>query len=393
MNPGVAQLLQLDLRTLLLMTIVMSAVMSMVMYSMHRSFRGEVRGLDRWSLGLLCIVGAGMSFALNGWVGEAGLLAANVLLFWGVGLSMIGTQEFFARRPGWGLFHGVWLVGGLLTAWWLLAQPHVGARIAVFSLAAFVFYAVQCWLVWRHGARNFSYCFFGVLVTLQALTVLARLVIALSMDVVDEDVLRTGALVNLFMALASFMSLMLAIAFLMMAMRRLQCILEERSTHDPLTGVLNRRGFDIFYGKQRVQLGREGRPLSLMSIDLDHFKAINDRYGHVVGDRVLVQIANTISRALRESDYVARFGGEEFVVLLPDAEVPRAMMVADRIRTALRTEWDDQLPPCTVSIGIGTHVSREETLDSLLGRTDAALYRAKENGRDRVELAGTAELS
>ena len=111
------------------------------------------------------------------------------------------------------------------------------------------------------------------------------------------------------------------------------------------------------------------------------------------GDRVLVQIANVISRALRESDYVARFGGEEFVVLLPDAEVPRAMMVADRIRTALRTEWDDQLPPCTVSIGIGTHVSREETLDSLLGRTDAALYRAKENGRDRVELAGTAELS
>ena len=211
MNPGAAQLLQLDLRTLLLMTIVMSAVMSMVMYSVHRSFRGEVRGLERWSLGLLCIVGAGVSFALNGVVGKAGLLAANMLLFWGVGLSMIGTQEFFARRPGWGLFHGVWLVGGLLTAWWLLAQPHVGARIAVFSLGAFVFYAVQCWLVWRHGARNFSYCFFGVLVTLQALTVLARLVIALSMDVVDEDVLRNGALVNVFMALASFMSLMLAI--------------------------------------------------------------------------------------------------------------------------------------------------------------------------------------
>lgn len=392
MTPGPGLLSQLDLWTLLLMSVAMSGGMSMVMYSLHRSFRGEVRGLNRWSLGLLCIVAGGVSFVLSGrlpgiWPGKAALLAANSFLFWAVGLSMVGTQEFFGRRPSWGLFHGIWLVGMLLTGWWLLVQPHLGARIAAFSLAAFIFYAVQSWLAWREGVRHFSYCFFAVLVTVQALTVLARMFTALTVDAVSEDVLVNGALVNVFMALASFMTLMLAVAFLMMAMRRLQGILEERSTHDPLTGVLNRRGFDIFYNKQRVQLGRDGRPLSLMSIDLDHFKAINDRYGHVVGDRVLVQIANIISQALRESDYVARFGGEEFVVLLPDAEVPRAMMVAERIREALRTGWDDQLPPCTVSIGIGTHLSREETLDALMDRTDAALYRAKENGRDRVELA------
>jgi diguanylate cyclase (GGDEF)-like protein len=383
-----ASALQLDLRTLLLMTTVMSSVMSMVMLSVHRSFRGEVRGLDRWSLGLLCVVGAGVALSLHGVAPEsAAILAGSALMFWGVGLSMIGTQEFFARRPAWGLFHGVWLAGMLFSGWLLLVQPHLGARTAVFSLAAFIFYAVQCWLVWRHGTRHFSYCFFGALMTVQALAVLARMVTALSVDVVNMEALRNGPLVNVFMAVASFMSLMLAVAFLMMAMRRLQGILEERSTHDPLTGVLNRRGFDIFYSKQRVQLGREGRPLSLMNIDLDHFKAINDRYGHVMGDRVLVQIANLIGHALRESDYVARFGGEEFVVLLPDAEVPRAVMVAERIRDALRTGWNDQLPPCTVSIGIGTHLSREESLDSLLSRTDAALYRAKENGRDRVELA------
>jgi diguanylate cyclase (GGDEF)-like protein len=385
---------QLDLRTLLLMTTVMSAVMSMVMYSVHRSFRGEVRGLDRWSLALLCLVLAGVLFTLRVTLSDGvALLAANALLFIGLGLTMIGTQEFFGRRPSWRLYHGVCAVGILLTAWWLLVQPHFGLRVAVFSFAAFIFYAVQAWLTWIHGVRHFSNCFFGVLVTVQALVVLARATMAVSIDAGVEDVLRNGSLVNLFLALANFMSLMLAIAFVMMAMRRLQTILEERSTHDPLTGVLNRRGFDIFYNKQRVQLGREGRPLSLMSIDLDRFKAVNDRYGHVVGDRVLVQIANIISQALRESDYVARFGGEEFVVLLPDAEVPRAMLVADRIRDALRNGWDDQLPPCTVSIGIGTHVSRQETLDSLLGRTDAALYRAKENGRDRVELAGTAELA
>jgi diguanylate cyclase (GGDEF)-like protein len=392
MNLWSAPALQLDLRTLLLMTTVMSSVMSMVMFAMHRSFRGEVRGLDRWALGLLCVAGASVGVSLHGALLQlAAVLAASALMFWGVGLSMIGTQEFFARRPSWWLFHGVWLLGMLFSGWLLLVQPHLGARIVVFSLAAFVFYAVQCWLAWRHGMRNFSYFFFGALMTVQALAVLARAATALAVDAADMGDLRDGPMVDVFMALASFMSLMLAVAFLMMAMRRLQCILEERSTHDPLTGVLNRRGFDIFYAKQRVQLGRDGRPLSLMSIDLDHFKAVNDRYGHVVGDRVLIQVADVIGQALRESDYVARFGGEEFVVLLPDAEVPRAMMVAERIRDALRAGWDDQLPPCTVSIGIGTHLSREESLDSLLGRTDAALYRAKENGRDRVELATTTE--
>ena len=379
---------QLDLRTMFLMTAVMCSVMSMVMYSMHNSFRGEVRGLDRWALGLLSLVGAGAMFLLRDTLPAAvALMSSNALLFWGVGLSMIGTQEFFGRRPGWGLFHGVWAVGMLLTAWWLLVQPHFGARMAAFSLAAFISYAVQSWLAWRHGARHFSYRFFAGLITLQMLVVLARLAIALSVDAVTEGVLRNSGLVNLFLAVANFMSLILAVSFLMMAMRRLQTILEDRSTHDPLTGVLNRRGFDIFYTKQRVQLVREGRPLSLMSIDLDRFKAVNDRYGHVMGDRVLIQVARVISESLRESDSVARFGGEEFVVLLPGAEVPRAVQVAERIREALRTGWDDQLPPCTVSIGIGTHLSREETLDSLICRADAALYRAKENGRDRVELA------
>ncbi|WP_377703210.1 hypothetical protein [Pseudoduganella sp. UC29_71] len=202
-----ASALQLDLRTLLLMTTVMSSVMSMVMLSVHRSFRGEVRGLDRWSLGLLCVVGAGIAFSLHGAALEnAAILAGSALMFWGVGLSMIGTQEFFARRPAWGLFHGVWLVGMLLTGWLLLAQPHLGARIAVFSLAAFIFYAVQCWLVWRHGMRHFSYCFFGALMTVQALAVLARLVTALSVDAVNMEALRNGPLVACFVEIQNWSS-------------------------------------------------------------------------------------------------------------------------------------------------------------------------------------------
>jgi diguanylate cyclase (GGDEF)-like protein len=201
------------------------------------------------------------------------------------------------------------------------------------------------------------------------------------------DLMRDSALANLYLAVANFMVLMLTVAFMTMATRRLQTILERRSTHDPLTGVLNRRGFAVLYERVRVQLRRSERPLTLMSIDLDFFKTVNDRHGHMMGDRVLVHVARVISQSLRESDDVARFGGEEFVVLLPEAELPSALQVAERIRAALRTCPDHALPVCTVSIGIGTQRSGRETLDSLLARTDAALYRAKQLGRNRVEMA------
>jgi diguanylate cyclase (GGDEF)-like protein len=124
-----------------------------------------------------------------------------------------------------------------------------------------------------------------------------------------------------------------------------------------------------------------------MSIDLDHFKSINDRFGHGTGDRVLRHVACQIGEALRESDSVARFGGEEFVVLLPDTRQALALGVAARIRASLREGRDPQLPPYTVSIGVACQATPAETLEALLARADVALYRAKANGRDRIELA------
>ncbi|MES2264462.1 MAG: GGDEF domain-containing protein [Pseudomonadota bacterium] len=382
----------LDLHTIILMSTLTGGGMAIVLYSMHRSFGEEVKGLDRCAMGLLAMVGGASMFGLRDVLPEnAVLMAANGLLLLGLGLGMIAVQEFFGQPPGWRRFYGVWLCGFVGVGWWLLVVPNFPARVATFSFLVFIYYATQTVTVWRHGTRHFSTWFFGTLVTFQSLVVLVRGVAALMNGSGSVNMMRNSGLTNLFLATANFMSLMLAVGFMTMATRRLQTILEQRSTHDPLTGVLNRRGFGVFYERQRIQMRRSGRPLTLMSIDLDHFKAVNDRYGHVVGDRVLVNVARIVSQALRESDDVARFGGEEFVVLLPDAEVPRALLVAERIQAALRSGQDGALPPCTVSIGVASHVSEQESFDSLLARTDAALYRAKANGRDRVEQADLAE--
>ncbi|MEG0886473.1 MAG: GGDEF domain-containing protein, partial [Janthinobacterium sp.] len=173
------------------------------------------------------------------------------------------------------------------------------------------------------------------------------------------------------------------------ATRRLQTLLEQRSNRDPLTAVLNRRGFADFHARHSAR-----QPLAVMSIDLDFFKAINDRHGHAMGDRVLVDVAGVIRGVLRDSDAVARFGGEEFVVLLPESQQARAELLAQRIQAALRQPRPDaSLPHYTLSIGIACQAAEDESLDSMLQRSDRALYRAKQLGRNRVEVATPALLS
>src|SRR5205085_594790 len=145
--------------------------------------------------------------------------------------------------------------------------------------------------------------------------------------------------------------------------------------------------------KEHALMRRESTAMTMLSIDLDYFKRINDCYGHAAGDRVLVDVAEVIGKALRVSDHVARFGGEEFIVLLPNTGLDRARHIAERIQAALREPRGQRLPAYTVSIGIASQTSPDEDLDGILMRADQALYRAKELGRDRIEVAHEAQQS
>ncbi len=365
--------------------------MSIVLFSAHRSFPSEIHGLDHWAVALLCMIVGAVLFNLRAVLPSAlVLLGANSMLLWGLGLSMIGTERFYHRRPSWRVFHLVWLLGMAGMACWLLLWPDFQARVAVFSFLVFVFYARQVQLIWRHGERHFATRFFGALMLFQAVVVAIRGGLALFGSVASVDLMRGGTFASFYLATANFMALLLAVGFMTVATRRLQSILELRSTLDPLTCVLNRRGFADVYAKERAQLRRAARGMTLLSIDLDFFKQINDQHGHAMGDQVLVHVAASVGKTLRESDHMARFGGEEFVVLLPDTGLDRAVGAAERIRLALRGPRPEGLPVYTVSIGVACQRNAAEDLDGLLMRADAALYRAKANGRDRVEVAEPA---
>jgi diguanylate cyclase (GGDEF)-like protein len=161
--------------------------------------------------------------------------------------------------------------------------------------------------------------------------------------------------------------------------------LEQLATTDPLTGLLNRRSFQAACLREFERFRRQGTPLSLMLIDIDHFKTINDRYGHDVGDQALTQLAVTCLAKLRRTDVMARLGGEEFVVLTPGSKTDDATLLAERLRVSvaqMRT-GRDQIS-FTVSIGLAEAHPADPALDDALARADQALYQAKAEGRNRV---------
>ena len=158
------------------------------------------------------------------------------------------------------------------------------------------------------------------------------------------------------------------------------------STTDPLTGLSNRRHFDAAAKLEIIRARRYGRPLSAVMVDLDHFKRVNDTYGHAAGDRVLVAVAGLCIRLARTTDLKARLGGEEFCLLLPETPAESSRVLAERLRAdveALPFDADGRPFRVTASMGISGFVPGDE-LEILVGRADAALYSAKESGRNRV---------
>ena len=122
-------------------------------------------------------------------------------------------------------------------------------------------------------------------------------------------------------------------------------------------------------------------------LDIDRFKQVNDNHGHLVGDKVLKQVVTIAQQQLRESDLLGRFGGEEFLILLPDTEEQKAKMLADRLRTAIRETKLENVPAVTVSIGLSQHQPSLASLERWIELTDGALHLAKAKGRDRVQIA------
>jgi diguanylate cyclase (GGDEF)-like protein len=204
---------------------------------------------------------------------------------------------------------------------------------------------------------------------------------------------------SVWLTVLSFEALLftIAIAFILLAMAKERAEYRHKTAAlvDPLTGVSNRRAFleggEAYLRRHAV----DPRPTAVMVLDLDHFKSINDRFGHAIGDRVLEIFADVSSGCLRRVDLFGRLGGEEFAALLRDTTRERALAVAEQIRVAFADATRDvDGRPVAASVSIGIVISQDAVLDlsALLAQADHALYRAKDGGRNRCEIASIEQI-
>jgi diguanylate cyclase (GGDEF)-like protein len=162
---------------------------------------------------------------------------------------------------------------------------------------------------------------------------------------------------------------------------------EEQASTDHLTGLANRRRFERQLEREVARTARHGRPFSLITIDIDHFKQVNDSYGHEAGDEAIKTLARVLQQGTRGIDLAARIGGEEFAVILTETNLSGAVEVAERLRVTLKSVEIQAVGQIAASFGVAECPSQAETARELVARADAALYEAKREGRDRVARA------
>jgi diguanylate cyclase (GGDEF)-like protein/PAS domain S-box-containing protein len=166
---------------------------------------------------------------------------------------------------------------------------------------------------------------------------------------------------------------------------REQTLLHE-STHDPLTSLYNRRHGEKLLGNAYRNANKHGWPLSVLMCDIDHFKQVNDRFGHPAGDRVITDVASILRQATRSRDVVIRWGGEEFLIVLDKCPQTLAAELAERIRSRVEAHRDAEVGQLTLSLGLAS-LAPAETIEQLIARADSALYAAKRGGRNRLSVA------
>jgi diguanylate cyclase (GGDEF)-like protein len=382
--------MHLDVQTLSVVTVFITALLgSLLVFAglQNRSIRapmwwGGAHIVNASGLGLVSSHGAAPDFVTND--------VANALVLLGFGLTWGGARVFDGRKVNpWLLLlaPAIWLVLCRVPAF--AANADVKVVVVSTMLAVLALRAAE--ELWRGRDEPLMSRWPMVVVLLAYAAVLLARVPAtlLSASFQGDSVLR-----GLSFALVTFGTLLFTVvmAFLQLNMTKERTELKHKinSLIDPLSGVANRRAFLDGAAELLARLGVDREPLAVLLFDLDHFKQINDRLGHAVGDAVLQAFAGTATATLGVDILFARIGGEEFASCIPVGDIDEAYAIADRVRrnfaAAAVRYGKDQLAP-TVSVGVTLGCDPHASVPEMLAIVDRALYRAKELGRNRVETA------
>ena len=382
-----------DLRTVLLMTSVMPGLTALVMFSLGRNFPTNIRGVANWACGALIISAAAILLALRGAIPDwLSIMGGNCGLILSTGLWLIGSQRFFGRPPSRRFVILMLAIGAIGEFWMTWAQPSAGGRSLCINAILALMYARQSFVMLSYGRHDASAVFVGATFLILTAVTVVRVVTSIGSGFAETGLFARDFVQPIYLGTSALMSLLSTVGFMLVAMNRLRLQLEQQSLADPLTGLLNRRAFLNAHRDVRAKMMRTGGLLSLLLIDLDHFKAINDTYGHVKGDEILVDFSERAAGMLTRHHHFSRWGGEEFAALVPGSRPEDVFDLAEALRSRIAFNDNPSLPAYACSIGIACMTSGDATIERLVKDADEALYRAKRNGRNSVELSDQAIL-
>ena len=381
--------MNLDVNTLFLVTIYVEAILGLLLLFAWVQ-NTAIYAVAWWGFADLLRAASIMLFGKYGSVSDLiSIDLANAILFTAFAVTWTGARVFDHRKPNWILlFAGaaLWLalsrIPAVQSSWDLRMLLSSGIITAYTWATAYEFWRgrseplVSRWpaifMFFAHGALYLLRTPFGAMLA----------------------PVNNQMFASVWITVLSFEALLftIAVAFILLAMAKERTEYRHKtdSLIDPLTGIANRRAF---LQDAEVQLKRqmtEPRPMAVLLLDLDNFKSINDRFGHAIGDRVLQMFAEVGSGCMRRFDIFGRLGGEEFAALLVDTSRERALAVAEQIRSSfVEVTGMVEGKPVVATVSIGVVISYDAVLDlsALLAQADHALYRAKDNGRNRIEIA------
>ncbi|MGZ5199152.1 MAG: diguanylate cyclase [Telluria sp.] len=380
--------------SLLFVTAALSAVMLLVLSSLARS---NVEGMRAWSQANWLAVLALPLFAGRGFVPDLlSIELANAMYMTAVSLMLVGFRRHLQRRtPGRVLVACVGLAQATLVVchFGVDSMPLRVVDMSLFHGGVCLALGLTVRSALPNAPSRYPYVFTSVAAFALAFGHAVRALVSLGQALHISTSLDAQTWNMIFFSLGTLAMPALTLGAVMMANADIIARTTYAADHDYLTGAWSRRAFFDLAERERARAARSGGELSLLLFDVDHFKQINDTHGHAVGDHVLVDIVRTTGQVIRQVDYCARVGGEEFAVLLPDAGVGTAVAVAERLREALdrtmRMPGTQREIAYSVSIGVARH-EPGETITALLCRADRALYLAKAAGRNTCVCAPAA---
>lgn len=382
--------MNLDSRTMMVMMSALVLLFSglLTLAGLHA---GNARGVQHWAMGSLYIgLGLGFSYTQLGPVANAWVLVFGAtLMAAGVGLQFNGIQTFKEGRCD---RYIPWLLAGLVCGqdiWFVVLYPDVHARVIANSLV-FALSNGACaraLFIRIEQPLRTAYWFTGASFLVVTMVFLARAVMVFLAPIHTYSLYSQTPINPVTLFIGSMAQMCLAFGFVLMLNSRLAADLQKLASNDALTGAFNRRSLEREAARLSARCTRIGDTLAVMMIDVDHFKSINDRYGHPVGDEVLRRLAALAQKTIRSDDYFARYGGEEFCILLPSTLEKDAWILAERLRQlygAMAMEFEGEILHSTISVGVSDSTHAGLMFTSLVAAADQAMYRAKQEGRNRV---------